>query len=129
MEETASEFDFLRKEGCAVKIVMARGDVKHIGFTVKLGQQVQTEFDDIYFTVKKDSRDREFKFQKKVSDGTITENNGHYSFTINPEDTDELSFGSYAFDIEIVRLPSIKKTFVGSLTLTDEVTHANNEGA
>ena len=111
-----------------MNITMARGDVKAVGFTVKMGQQTESEFDDVYFTVKKNYTDHNFKFQKKLSDGTITENNGHFTFLINPEDTNNLGFGYYDFDIEVVRLPLIKKTFMGTLTLTKETTHANNEG-
>lgn len=110
-----------------MNITMARGDIKAVGFTVKLGRETQTDFDDVYFTVKKSYTDHDYKFQKRLSNGTITESSGHFTFIINPEDTNKLGFGSYDCDIEIVRLPTLKLTFPGTLTLTKETTHANNE--
>ena len=106
---------------------MARGDIKAIGFSVKLGEETQTEFDDVYFTVKRKFTDRDVKIQKSLRDGSITNDNGHFTFMINPGDTDPLDFGDYDFDIEIIRLPSIKKTFTGIFSLTKEVTHSINE--
>lgn len=114
-----------------MKISIARGDLDMIPFAVYIdGTQDKVDMDEIYFTVKKHYYDKRFIFQKKLSDGTIdTDGEGTYMLTIEPSDTEELDFGSYDFDIEIIRNPDIKRTFVGTLELTKEVTHKNNEEA
>lgn len=114
-----------------MEIRMARGDITTKTFTVKNsdGTAYQDTPDEIYFTVKKYHTDHEFLFQKRLSTGRIANvDTGKYQFTIQPEDTNGLAFGDYDFDIEIVKAPSLKKTFYGKLYLDKEVTHANNEG-
>lgn len=113
-----------------MEIVMARGDLETRTFTLKNknGTIYQTAPDEIYFTVKANAADRNYKFQKRLSDGGITfVETGKYQFTILPEDTDGLGFGTYDFDIELVKAPSLKKTFCGKLVIDKEVTHHNNE--
>ena len=110
---------------------MARGDLETKTFNLKTksGQVFSTEPDEIYMTVKKASRDHDYLFQKKMSDGSIVKvETGKYHFTILPEDTDNLDFRDYVFDIEIVKDGMIKKTFCGKLVIGPEVTHHYNEG-
>lgn len=114
-----------------MEIRMARGDIKTKTFTIRRKDKsvYQDTPDEIYFTVKKYHTDHEFLFQKRLSDGKIASiEAGKYQFTIQPEDTNNLDFGEYEFDIEIVKAPNIKETFCGILNLDKEVTHANNEG-
>ena len=108
---------------------MARGDLSSFPFAVYLDEELdQTSMDEIYFTVKKHFYDPEPLFQKTLSDGDIEDlGGGNYLITILPEETENLPFGKYDFDIEVVRLPEIKKTFNGTLELTKESTHARNE--
>lgn len=114
----------------SMHIIMPRGDIRHVSFTISDSQDepVSYEFDDIYFTVKDSYSRSAYVFQKKLSDGTIREEDGTYWFTIMPEDTNELKFKTYDFDIEIVsEADEIKQTFTGVLELTPESTHAENE--
>lgn len=108
---------------------MARGDLSSFPFAVYLDEELdQTGMDEIYFTVKKHYYDREPVFQKTLSsEGIENLGGGNYLVTIMPTDTETLPFGKYDFDIEVVRLPDIKKTFNGTLELTRESTHAANE--
>lgn len=110
-------------------IEMHRGDIFSCPLGVYInGQLTNEEMDNVYFTVKKTHYSREPLFQKKTSDGSLpSDGNGGYVLTIYPEDTDNLDFGTYEFDIEVVKLPTIKRTFTGCLILHPEVTHANNE--
>lgn len=112
-----------------MQITMARGDVYSFSFAVYIDDEPTAEtMDNIYFTVKKHYFDEDPVIQKRLSDGSIIdEGDGEYLIMINPEDTDNLELGSYDFDIEIVKLPEIKRTFIGTLNLTKEVTHARNE--
>lgn len=41
-----------------------------------------------------------------------------------PEDTDKINFGTYYYDIELIRGDKIHQTFVGKLIITEEVTFA-----
>jgi len=115
-----------------MEIVMARGDLEARTFVVtENGRPPAEPFDNIYLTVKRSPKDREALIQKKLSDGTIyeTETAGTFAFEIEPEDTDGLPYGEYGFDLEFFRDGSLKKTVVGRITLTEEYTHHNNEGA
>lgn len=114
-----------------MKIEMARGDIHKQRFTLLGGdgQPYVEPLDNIYFTVKENAKDREYKFQKRMSDDDIVwVDSGTYQFTIMPDDTNNLKFGEYDCDIEIVRSGTLKKTFLGKLIIGREVTHAYNEG-
>ena len=110
---------------------MARGDIETKQFLLKnsSGQTFSTEPDEIYFTVKTSANDKDFIFQKRLSTGGIAKiETGKYQFTILPDDTNNMKYGNYAFDIEVVKHGMIKKTFCGTLVLDKEVTHYYNEG-
>lgn len=108
----------------------ARGDSYTRGFILRdaaTKDPILTNWDDVYFTVKKYASDREFKFQKRMTSGGIrSDGDGHFTLMILPEDTNGLPFGDYDFDIEFKYL-NYKKTFYGQLRLAKEVTHVNNE--
>lgn len=112
-------------------ITMPRGDIRHVSFSIRdvSSQLSSIDFEEIYFTVKQAFSKTESIFQKRLSTGQIEKvEDGVYQFIIQPEDTDHLKVAKYACDIEIVDLSNeIKQTFTGSLTLTDEATHAANE--
>ncbi len=116
----------------SMSISMPRGDIRPVYFTVHNRDEDNTQyegtFDEIYFTVKTNYNKTEYLFQKRLSEGTIElMDDGVYQFVIEPEDTDNLKFGSYVFDIQLLAGTDIKQTFVGTLTLTNEATHRANE--
>ena len=104
---------------------MVRGDTQSFELEITENNESVT-VDSIYFTVKNDTHTDEVLFQKKLNDGiTLTDN--IYNIIIDPSDTDELDYGRYAYDIEIIK-NSIKKTIaVGILDIKEEVTFVNNE--
>lgn len=109
---------------------MARGDLFYIPFGIYIDEELNMDsIDQIFFTVKKHYYNAQPVFQKTLENGIDSDGEGNYLITILPEDTENLEFGEYDFDIEIIRAPDIKKTFVGVLMLTKEVTHRQNEGA
>lgn len=118
-------------------ISFVRGDTWPIKISVKYKdshEYVNFEFDDVYFTVKKNFTDLDYKFQKRLSTGTITADEqqlGCFHVKIEPEDTDGLAFGQYVYDVEVVKRNGsqvdIKKTLFGNLYLQNESTHAANE--
>jgi hypothetical protein len=113
-------------------IMFARGDSYEKGFKLqqKSGTPILTVFDEVFFTVKKDFKDRNYVFQKRMSDGGIVnDGNGHFTLSILPNDTNGLSFGEYDCDLEfVVGENEFKRTYEGKLTLLPETTHQNNEG-
>lgn len=112
-------------------ISFARGDSYAKGFKLQErdGTPIETAFDEVYFTVKKSFKDRNFVLQKRMSDGGIVnDGGGHYTLFFQPQDTNGKTFGEYDCDIEFVVGESFKRTFNGKLRLTEESTHQNNEG-
>lgn len=107
------------------EINMVRGDTSDQEIDIE--SDIDIEFDEMYFTVKKRYSDIQYKFQKRLSDGSIQMLDGKYYFRIEPEDTNRLSFGDYVCDIEIVKKGSIIRTFNGVLKLSEEVTTERNE--
>lgn len=113
-----------------LRFFMARGDLFYIPFGVYIDDELNADaMDQIFFTVKKHYYNAQPIFQKTLENGIESDGEGNYLITILPEDTEALEFGEYDFDIEVVKAPDIKKTFVGVLELTKEVTHRYNEGA
>lgn len=109
-------------------ITMPRGDLRNVHFTVHDANdsEVSNGFTQITFTVKANTSSRKIVIQKKLTDGTITKDGNVYSFSIKPEDTDYLDYGTYYYDIELIRGDEIHQTFVGKLIITEEVTFASD---
>jgi len=114
-----------------MKISMIRGDIHSINFTVygSNGQPTELSFDNIFFTVKKNFNISTASFQKRLSDGSISydSENQKYSFTIEPEDTDDLKYGDYVWDIELLIDGQLKQTTTGNFEILPEVTFRGNE--
>lgn len=111
-----------------LSIKMPRGDIRHVKFKVLSDGTEFTSLTEIYFTVKVSTKTDKIIFQKKLSDGDITlEEDGFFHFKIMDTDTNDLNYGFYKFDIEIIG-DDIKQTKIGTLELTEEVTFAVNEG-
>lgn len=109
-------------------IKMPRGDIRNIHFTVcdANDTEVSKEFTQITFTVKANTSASKIIIQKKLTNGTITKSGNVYSFSIMPEDTDNIDYGTYYYDIELIRGDQIHQTFVGKLIITEEVTFAGD---
>lgn len=112
-----------------IKLTMPRGDIRNIKFSISDSTGVITDsFDEVYFTCKRGFTQQNYIFQKKLSDNTITfDAEGYYHLVITSEDTSDLTYGDYVFDIEIVNGTSLKQTTVGKLTITEEATFISNE--
>lgn len=78
-------------------IKLTRGDTARL--TVPIinladnGEYTMESGDILYFTVKKTAKDTDFLFQKSVT--------GSNSIHIKPEDTADLSFGKYKYDVQL----------------------------
>jgi hypothetical protein len=123
---------FIRAE--VIKIIrrqvreLIRGDTGKFKFQRldSEGSPITTQADELYFTVKVNSRNKQFVFQKTLEDMTFDED-GTYHFTIEPTDTDDLNFGTYVYDIEVKQAGVVSTIAMGDFILLDEVTYAENE--
>lgn len=105
-----------------------RGDTKQYYFQRKRadGTVITDAPDSLYFTVKKNYIDKEPVLQKTLNDMTL-DDDGTYHFTIEPEDTDNLQYKDYVFDIQVTA-DGVKTTIAkGSFVIEEEVTFAENE--
>ena len=105
-------------------ISMTRGDSEAIKVTVKdtLGNVIPlVTGDTIYFTV------REYVMSTtKVIEKIVTEfDDGEALITINPQDTGNLKFTSYVYDIQLTKEDGSVKTIItpANFTITGEVSY------
>ena len=113
-----------------MRIIMPRGDIYPVRFQIYETETDLTtiDFTQIYMSCKKSVNDKNVLFQKSLSSGSIVKiADGDYQFRIEPEDTNNLQFGEYVFDIELIYENEIKQTVYGTLRLSEEVTTAANE--
>ncbi len=111
-------------------IRMPRGDIRLVRFIVNNpdGTKADIDFTEVYFTVKKTSKDHSYQFQERLSTGGITKIDlGEYQLKIEPEDTSSMKYGNYKFDVQFVYEDQLKETFVGDFILTEEITFIENE--
>lgn len=115
----AKEFDF----------EFPRGDTCPISFDItdKDGNQLDLTNAEVYFTVKKNYNTSIYILQKKKSTGDITFNGTTGSLTLTHNDTAELSYGKYVYDIQIKSGSYVKTLALGEITLTNESTWKTNE--
>lgn len=62
------------------------------------GGPILTRAEELYFIVKKRWTDSEAIITKDLSDMTFDEE-GYYHFTITPEDTENMAYGRYVWDV------------------------------
>jgi len=106
-----------------------RGDTKNFQFKLEdiNGQAIVLgNGDALYLTVKKNYNTTTALFQKTIGNG-IVYIDGFYKVTINSTDTNNLSYGGYVFDIQVISNEIVKTILLGTITLTPEVTFTSNE--
>lgn len=103
-------------------ISMVRGDTKILKFT-RMNDQEETIVGlptEILFSVPALGIEKTLEDMSQDVDGS-------FRITILPEDTDEADFGSYGFTISVTDMGITSTIAEGTLTLTEEVTFAENE--
>ena len=109
-----------------------RGDTKPLlkfKLLDKNGEEIElSNTDKLYFTVKKDAYSTDVVIQKTRGNGiTITED-GYIHIRLESDDTAELDYGTYGYDISIKTESGIVKTLtIGTITLTEEYTFKGDE--
>lgn len=110
-------------------IEFIRGDTQFFKFQIKDGEgkQIQlTDVDKLYFTVKQNANSEEILIQKKYPEN-IQYSDGYFNFVLNSEDTSDLAYGTYNYDIELKSGDYVKTLGQGTITLTEEITFRSDE--
>lgn len=106
-------------------IEFIRGDTKPFRFRIKNvnGQPIQkSEVDTLIMTCRKrDSEKSPILFEKTIDDFIFGED-GFCHSQIKPEDTQNLEYGAYGFDIECTLLNGYRKTLKANFKITEEDT-------
>lgn len=83
--------------------------------------------ESLYFTVKKDYKTKDFFIQKTLADMAFDTTDSTWHFTLDPADTDNMKYGTYVYDVQVVQ-DGIKTTIAkGDFVLEEEVTFVTNE--
>ena len=115
------------------KISVVQGDTSKIyKFTRKdaEGNVITTLPLKMWMTFKETTKCGKALFQRTMGDGiAFSHDDNCYRFQLQPEDTENLGYGEYAFDIKIVNEKGDKKTILedGVLEIKDHCTHKQNE--
>lgn len=112
-----------------IDFYITRGNNKNIPIVFKKNNEaVKEKADKVYFSVKCNYKDDEVVFQKTLDNGiTFNEETGVYTIELLPNDTNELCFGDYDYDIEIIRNGKVDTPLMGVFKIGKEVTHKCNE--
>lgn len=107
----------------------ARGDTIPISFdlTDKNGNELNLDEAEIYFTMKKNYNKADYIVQKKLSTRDIEINDTTGNFILQHNDTAELKYGEYVYDIQFTSGDYVKTLVRGTITLSEEATHKVNE--
>ncbi len=90
------------------------------------GHPILTTPDGMYFTVKKSFFVKEPVFQKKLSNMAMSQD-GTWRFTVEAEDTNNLDYGNYVYDLEVVDDGAVTTVSKGDFIIEGESTWAVNE--
>ena len=107
-----------------------RGDTQVIKFQIKDGYDnpiIPTLSDNVYFTVKQNSNSKKVLIKKVFPENGINYEDGYFYFTLESDDTSNLAYGTYQYDIEFKSEKYVKTLGFGSITLTDEITFKEDE--
>lgn len=112
------------------ELSMTRGDTATFHFHREdaEGKIIKIKATELFFTVKPNSEDNAFVIQKRIGDFTF-DDDFEYHFTIEPEDTNELAYGDYIYDLEVIDDSGKHTISKGIFVLTWESTWASNEEA
>lgn len=110
-------------------IKVTRGDTLPLKFQRKDadGEIIMDTPEAMHLTVKTDWNTATALVEKSLSDMTM-DAEGEWHVVIEPEDTENLAYGTYVFDIEVITAEYIATIAKGELRLTEESTWPTNRG-
>ena len=91
---------------------------------------ITTQPQKMWITFKENTYKKEALFQKTLEQGIkYNASDNYYRFQIDPQDTGDLPYGIYSFDIAIINEAGEKKTLLsdGTLEILEHCTKKNNE--
>lgn len=106
-----------------------RGDTFQFRFQVQDKNGEVLDLDkgiEIYFTVKKNRNSKDVLIQKRLNHGIVL-HDGFYYVRIEADDTNSLGYGMYNYDIQFKQGDVVKTLTLGTISLTDEITHKGDE--
>ena len=106
-------------------IKFTRGDTYSITFQRKdaNGNVIPVKSEKMWLTVKKNYKTETILIEKTLADGTIQyDEDGFYHVTFEPQDTRNLKYKKYVFDIEVENMGVVSTIYKGIIELTNEVT-------
>lgn len=109
-------------------IKQTRGDTRQYNFK-RLnsdGEAITTIPDALYFTVKTSYDVQTPVFQKTI-DNMAMDEDGTWRFTIEASDTNNLPYGAYVYDVEVIENGAVTTISKGKFILEGESTWAVNE--
>jgi predicted nucleotidyltransferase len=114
----AKEFDFEFPRGNTFEFVFELEDEQ--GLPIK-------NVTEIYFTIKNNYKEEEFVLQKKLTTGEIIFKDGTVTISITQDDTSNLEFRKYDYDVAVKIEDFFRTILIGKMSLTKNVTHKSNE--
>lgn len=117
MEPKEIDFEFPRGDTCPISFDITDSE----------GNELDLSTSEIYFTMKNNYNTTSYIVQKKKSLGGITVNGKQGSLVLTHDDTAELNYGKYVYDIQIKSGTYVKTLAIGQITLTNESTFKSNE--
>ena len=107
---------------------ITRGDYKSFRFERKNKNQevIMEKPEKMYLTIKNNSYENKALIQKTLDNGIEFEN-GVYRVIFLPEDTENMAFGEYIYDIEVINDDKPKTIKIDKFLVNEEVTHKENE--
>lgn len=90
------------------------------------GDVITTTPDAIYFTVKESYTSSTVAIQKTIDDMTM-DDDGTWHFTIDPDDTNDLEYGAYVYDLEVTADEYVCTIAKGTLRILAEATWADDK--
>lgn len=116
-----------------MEIILVQGDTSKIykfQRKYKDGNVISTKPQKMWITFKENSFDEKLLFQKTLEKGiNYSEEDNYYRFQLLPEDTHNLDYKKYGFDIAIINEKGEKKTLLnnGVLEILEHYTKKVNE--
>lgn len=112
MEPKEFDFEFPRGDTCPISFDLTDVD----------GNELKQENMEITFTAKKNYNTTEIVIQKRISSEEIKLEGKKGYLLLNHNDTYNLNYGNYVYDIEVRSGDYYKTVAIGTFTLTNEST-------
>lgn len=111
-------------------IELIRGDTFMFKFQRKnlSNDVIKTKSQKMWFTVKKNYKTTEKLIEKTLKDNTIIfDKDSYYHIRLNHEDTTNLKYKDYVYDIQVENDGYVQTIGMGTITITNEVTFEGGE--